>query len=138
MKEKIEKNNNSKVKQEKQQEEVFEKSESVKNVIKEIVGTYEPEPETHEEELREILSKYPKNVVSDEEKKALMRTAKNVDEFMKKLTVTKEPVIKSAKKGKMKKELQSTIEPNVIIKSDRTKENSSNNRECDTDKIQEI
>ncbi len=140
MEEKIEQNN-IEIKNEERNEEPVEKGESFGKVLGGYLETSEAEPETHEEDLKRVLSQYPDTVISVEEKEEIKRTAKEVEEFMKKLTITKAPVIKSAKmnkKGKMKKELQSTINPNTIEKNKKSKENSSNIKDVNTDKIQEI
>lgn len=140
MEEKIEQNN-IEIKNEKGNEEPIEKGESLGKVLGEYLEPSEAEPETHEEDLKRVLSEYPDTVISSENKEELKRTAKRVEEFMGKLTVTKAPTIKSAKmnqKGKMKKELQSTINPDRRQESKKSKENRSNNKEMNADKIQEI
>ncbi len=140
MEEKIEQNN-IEVKKEERKEEPVEKGEALTKVLGEYLKPSVVEPKTHEEDLKRVLSQYPDTVISAEGKEELKRTAKEVEEFMEKLTVTKAPVIKSAKmnkKGKMKKELQSTINLDTVDKSKKTRENSSDNKEVNRDKIQEI
>ena len=137
---KMEEKNNIEIENKKanEKQKTVEKGESFGKVMEGYFEPSEADPETHEEELKRVLSEYPETVVSNKEKEELKRTAKRVDDFMKRLDVTRGPVIKSArinKKGRMKEELQTTIN---VDKENSIRENSSNNRENVEGEMQEI
>lgn len=110
--------------------------------LRKVVGAYVEPSEgdlPYLDALKKALSEC-NDGMSDKDKKELEETAKKVQEFMNQLTVTKAPVIKSAKKGKMKEALQSTIDSNKIEVSKESRESESESEREDNkeEKIQEI